>query len=79
MEFALKMARTTNIGYFTFTKEMTQCGDCHHIEGGIKPRCLNCGSEHVETYSRITGYISPISRWNQGKAQELKDRTRYSV
>ncbi len=79
MEFALNLARTTNIGYFTFTKEMTQCGVCHHIEGGIKTKCKACGSDKVETYSRITGYISPTSRWNAGKAQELKDRTRYSV
>ena len=79
MEFALNLARTTNIGYFTFTKEMTQCGVCHHIEGGVKSKCVNCGSELVDAFSRITGYISPISRWNAGKAQELKDRTRYSV
>jgi ribonucleoside-triphosphate reductase len=79
MEFSLNMAKNTNIGYFTFTKEMTQCGVCHHIEGGIKSTCKACGSDQVETYSRITGYISPTSRWNAGKAQELKDRTRYNV
>ena len=79
MDFALCMARKTNIGYFTFTKDMTQCADCRHIEGGIHETCKNCQSTNVENYSRITGYISPTSRWNQGKAQELKDRTRFNV
>jgi anaerobic ribonucleoside-triphosphate reductase len=79
MKFSLNLARTTNIGYFTYTKDFTQCELCRHIEGGIHSKCKNCGSEKVETYSRITGYISPTSRWNAGKSQELKDRTRFSV
>ena len=28
----------------------------------------------VECYSRIVGYIRPISQWNIGKIQEFKDR-----
>jgi ribonucleoside-triphosphate reductase len=79
MDFALKMSRTTDIGYFTFTKDMTQCVNCRHIEGGIHVKCSNCGSDDVQLYSRITGYISPVSRWNAGKFQEFKDRTRFSV
>ena len=27
-----------------------------------------------EVYSRVVGYIRPISSWNQGKRQEWKDR-----
>ena len=79
MEFALNMARKTNIGYFTFTKDMTQCADCRSIQGGIHDECDVCHSKKVESYSRITGYISPVSRWNAGKAQELKDRARFQV
>ena len=28
-----------------------------------------------EIYSRITGYVRPVSSWNRGKAQEYKERT----
>jgi len=27
-----------------------------------------------EVYSRVVGYLRPISQWNQGKQQEFKDR-----
>jgi len=27
-----------------------------------------------ETYSRVTGYIRPISAWNNGKQQEQAER-----
>jgi anaerobic ribonucleoside-triphosphate reductase len=28
-------------------------------------------------YSRIVGYIRPVSQWNKGKKQEFKDRKTY--
>ncbi len=33
----------------------------------------------VETYSRITGYIRPITQFNPGKLAEYKDRVKYSA
>ena len=30
-------------------------------------------------YSRITGYYRPVQNWNDGKAQEFKDRKEYNV
>jgi len=30
-----------------------------------------------EIYSRVVGYFSPISRWNEGKKAEYHDRKTY--
>ncbi len=30
-----------------------------------------------EIYSRVVGYIQPISQWNEGKQEEFKDRKTY--
>ena len=32
-----------------------------------------------EVYSRIVGYIRPISQWNIGKQSEWEDRLTYHV
>lgn len=37
-----------------------------------------CGKE-VEVYSRIVGYLRPIRTWNDGKAQEFRDRTPFVI
>lgn len=37
------------------------------------------GNHDVEVISRITGYMSAVSGWNEGKKQEFKDRTRYQL
>ena len=40
--------------------------------------CPICG-KNTEVYSRITGYYRPIQNWNDGKAQEYKDRKEYDI
>ena len=31
----------------------------------------------VEVYSRVVGYLSPLSAWNKGKREEFGDRKVY--
>jgi anaerobic ribonucleoside-triphosphate reductase len=30
-----------------------------------------------EIYSRVCGYIRPVAQWNEGKAEEFKDRVTF--
>jgi len=32
-----------------------------------------------ERYSRIVGYLRPLSNWNEGKQAEWKDRVMFEV
>ena len=32
-----------------------------------------------EVYSRVVGYLRPVSSWNVGKAEEFKDRKTFQV
>ena len=33
----------------------------------------------TEIYSRVVGYLRPVSQWNNGKQQEFKDRKVYKM
>lgn len=78
MDFGMRLARETQVGYFTFTKDMTVCLGCYKVSPGLKDNCPNCGSSEVDHISRITGYLQAVSGWNSAKRQELKDRKRYN-
>ncbi|MBN2488651.1 MAG: anaerobic ribonucleoside-triphosphate reductase [Methanosarcinaceae archaeon] len=78
-DFAMRIARNTQVGYFAFTKDMTVCMNDYHVASGLKEKCPNCGSTNVEHLSRVTGYIQAVDGWNAAKKQELADRMRYSV
>ena len=32
-----------------------------------------------EVYSRVVGYLSPVSQWNEGKQEEFKQRKTYNI
>jgi len=77
MEFVFKIFRETPINYLAITKDSTICDDCNSITPGVNEKCPNCGSTNVDFFSRITGYLEPISQWNAAKKQEFFDRHRY--
>ncbi len=50
----------------------------HGYLAGEKFICPHCG-EKTEVYSRITGYYRPVQNWNDGKAEEYKNRKLYDI
>jgi ribonucleoside-triphosphate reductase len=74
-----RICRNSQIGYFTYTKDLTICSQCQTTAAGMLTKCPTCGSENVRWWSRITGYYTDVSGWNEGKRQELMDRYRVTV
>ena len=35
--------------------------------------------EKCEVYSRVVGFLRPVSDWNEGKQEEFKERKVYSI
>ena len=58
--------------YISITPTFSVCPECGYIEGE-QAVCPKCGSE-CEVYSRVVGYLRPVSNWNDGKKEEFKDR-----
>jgi len=55
---------------------MPNCPKCGHEE---VPCCSVPGcKDHVEVYSRVVGYLRPVSTWNSGKQTEFEDRVNYT-
>lgn len=61
--------------YFTITPTFSVCPEHGYIKGEVY-HCEICGRE-TEVYSRIVGYLRPISQWNKGKLAEFKVRKKY--
>lgn len=74
-----KIAVETQIGYFSYTKDLTICNDCATVSPLLNDKCPNCGSSNVKWWSRVTGYYQDVSGWNMAKKQELKDRYRIKL
>ncbi|MBQ8168152.1 ribonucleoside triphosphate reductase [bacterium] len=67
-----KICNNYRLPYFTFSPTFSICSE-HGYVAGEHYTCPTCGGE-CEVYSRVVGYIRPITQWNKGKRQEFKDR-----
>ena len=72
-----KIAENYKLPYYTMSPTYSVCKD-HGYLTGEQYVCPICG-EKTEVYSRITGYYRPVQNWNDGKAQEFKDRKVYDL
>ena len=72
-----KIAENYELPYYTLSPTYSVCAD-HGYLSGEQYICPICGRK-AEVYSRITGYYRPVQNWNDGKAQEFKDRKTYAA
>lgn len=74
MDITKKIAEKSNIGFWTYTKNLSICEKCRSSMAGLKESCTKCGSSEIQRFSRITGYLQNVSNWNNAKQRELIDR-----
>jgi ribonucleoside-triphosphate reductase len=77
-----KIAEGYHLPYFTITPTFSVCSS-HGYLSGEHVLCPECKKENKETacevYSRVVGYLRPVSQWNEGKQAEWNDRKVFKV
>ncbi len=76
MKLNQRIAMNTQLGYYSYTRDLSVCKRCHNTASGLLETCPNCGHTDIDWFSRITGYYQNVSGWNAGKREELKRRYR---
>lgn len=72
-----KICENYHLPYFTFSPTFSICPNHGYVRGEHET-CPDCGEE-CEVYSRIVGYIRPVSQWNKGKKAEFKNRKTFDM
>ena len=72
-----KISENYRLPYYTLSPTYSICTD-HGYLAGEQYTCPICG-KMTEVNSRITGYYRPVQNWNDGKAQEFKQRKEYGI
>ncbi|MCG8473117.1 MAG: ribonucleoside triphosphate reductase [Desulfobacterales bacterium] len=72
-----RVSGSYRLPYFTLTPTFSVCPSHGYITGEV-PTCETCGAE-TEVYSRVVGYLRPVSQWNNGKQSEFCMRETFKV
>ena len=77
-----KVAENYSLPYYTITPTFSVCPE-HGYISGKHTTCPTCLAENknteCEVYSRVVGYLRPVSQWNKGKQQEFADRLTFGL
>jgi len=74
-----KLFEKNKLPYITITPTFSIC-PIHGYVAGKHFTCPKCAIEQpCEVYSRVVGYLRPVSQWNEGKQQEFKDRKEFKT
>lgn len=60
--------------YFTFNIPNSKCNDCGHIVKVPIHTCPKCGSGNITQYTRIIGYLRPVSSFGKDRQIEAEKR-----
>jgi len=74
-----KVFEKFHLPYITITPTFSIC-PTHGYLSGEHFYCPKCTiKQPCEVYSRIVGYLRPISQWNTGKQEEFKERKEFKI
>jgi len=74
-----KVFENFHLPYITLTPTFSIC-PAHGYLSGEHFECPKCIiKQPCEVYSRIVGYIRPVSQWNEGKKREWKERKEFKL
>lgn len=60
--------------YFTFNIPNSKCNECNHIVKAPIKKCPKCGSNKITWYTRVIGYLRPISAFGADRQIEANKR-----
>lgn len=60
--------------YFTFNIPNTKCKDCGYITKHPLKKCPKCNSTNLEWYTRVIGFMRPISSFGKERKEEASHR-----
>lgn len=70
----INYAASVGCQYFTWNIPNSECQDCGWIGKQPVTKCPKCGSNHIDYYDRVIGYITKIKNWSDGRRIEQKSR-----
>ena len=74
-----KVFENFHLPYITITPTFSIC-PVHGYIAGENFYCPQCTiKQPCEVYSRIVGYLRPVSQWNNGKQEEFKERKEFKI
>lgn len=75
----VKFCARQGVVYFALNYVLSKCLSCEDVSVGEPVLCPACGGADFNKFTRVVGFITPVSSWKKERREEFSRRRRYEL
>jgi len=68
---ASQLLAESGVKHFTFSKILSRCQSCYHIDTGVHAKCSKCNSDRLTIIAKYAGRLIPLDLWIESRRRDL--------
>jgi ribonucleoside-triphosphate reductase (formate) len=68
---ASQIIAESGVRHFTFSKILSRCQSCYHVNTGLRAKCSKCNSDKLTTIAKYAGRLIPLDLWTESRKRDL--------
>ena len=61
----------SGVKHFTFSRILSRCQSCYHIDTGVQAKCSKCNSDRLTVIAKYAGRLIPLDLWTESRRRDL--------
>jgi anaerobic ribonucleoside-triphosphate reductase/predicted transcriptional regulator len=61
----------SGVKHFTFSKILSRCQSCYHVDTGVHAKCSKCNSDKLTVIAKYAGRLIPLDLWTESRRRDL--------
>jgi anaerobic ribonucleoside-triphosphate reductase len=76
---ASQLLGESGVKHFTFSKILSRCQSCYHVDTGVHARCSSCNSDKLTIIAKYAGRLIPLDLWTESRRRDLDRIAAYDL
>jgi ribonucleoside-triphosphate reductase (formate) len=68
---ASKLLAESGVKHFTFSKMLSRCQSCYHVDTRLHTKCSKCNSDKLTIIAKHAGRLIPLDLWTESRRRDL--------
>jgi len=68
---ASQLLGQSGVKNLTFSKTLSRCQSCYHVDTGVQTKCSKCNSDKLTIIAKYAGRLIPIDLWTESRRRDL--------
>ena len=68
---ASQLLAESGVKHFTFSRILSRCQSCYHVDTGVHAKCSRCDSDKLTVIAKYAGRLIPLDLWTEPRRRDL--------